>query len=129
MSDVSGRITYIDDGDGEDSKEPALLLIARKRRRAFAIGLSVAWKYCNANGYATLWAWRKTEEIADFLGLGTTHSARRQVWVVIMTGIQDLLRAPEWDMVKDSLHSKELPALGEVQFFCFGEPIGGAILH
>ena len=104
-------VSYVPDGegyreDGMDSKEPALVLAHKASgvSKAWVIGLSSAWKYCNPQGYPTTWCYQVTADIGNALGLGDTTGVRRQIWQAIGDYLPELLGAFEFEMVREARH-------------------------
>lgn len=131
-------VSYVPDGDGYrengmDSKQPALCLARHRAGRqlgaVWVIPLSEAWRYCNADGFPTTYAYKRTEDIGNFIGMGDTVQARRQIWQAIGDYLPELMRAADFEMVKDARHGPGR-AVGEVALMNDGVVIGGAeILH
>ena len=123
-------VTYIADGNGyvdsgNDSKEPALGIghKASGINKAWVIGLSSAYKYCNADGHPTRWAYQKTEDIGNHIGMGGDLYARRQIFTLIGDCLPNLLEAFEFDMIKEDRHPI-IPTRGEVAVYEGGRFFG-----
>ena len=126
-NNIAARITFIPDADEPREKEPALVLFRPQQagRRRYYIGLSAAWKFMNPDGYlTTTYAFKEAENIAEHLGLDKNSVFdRRQIYERLMTGIESLLSAPEWEMIRHDYEVRK--ARGEVLLKNHGELVGG----
>lgn len=104
-------VSYLPDGDGYqangmDSKQPALFIAHKASgvNKAWAIPLSEAWKYCNADGYPTTYAFKRATDIGNHIGLGDSLHVRRQIFTMLGDYLPSLLNAKEFDMVRIERH-------------------------
>lgn len=128
--DLTIFLSYIADGDGyrengSDSKQPALVIAHKGAgvNKAWIIPMSDAWRYCRPDGYPTDYCYLRTIDIGEHLGIGSTISARRQIFLALADFIQELMEMPEYDMVRADRGRNETRVEGELKFMIEGELI------
>jgi hypothetical protein len=116
MSHIKTYISYIDDEDGD--KEPALIITARGKHTACAIGLSKAWAY-TSDTYLI----KKAKEFAIHLGLGDTWFETRNVCDVIMNGLDNLVMAVEYQMTDRLAEKAQKKKNGAIELVVNGKTV------
>lgn len=127
-------ISYCPDGDGylangQDSKEPVMLIAkkraGREKAAAWGIPLSKAFAYASPDGFPTTYAYERTADIGNHIGLGDSLHVRRQIFAAIGDYMPELLQAEEFDMVREERHGPA-KSQGEIVLMNGGQVIGGA---
>lgn len=102
-------LTYIQEEENDDF-EPALVIGGvRKRRSAFVIPLSAAYKYCHAAnhprcGYPTEYLVNTAKQISETIGLGGDRASTFRIASAIADHLEDLVTLkPRPDFKKDPI--------------------------